>query len=81
MDMLKKNVNQNQEILLDVRNLHDQLVQPVTYLNAAIELWEQGMNEPDDVNRMKQEIEKLVEVVREMQAQLRSENVSLVAVV
>jgi len=75
--MLKKNVTQ--EIVLDVRNLHDQLVQPVTYLNAAIELWEQGMNEPDDVSRMKQEIEKLVEVVREMQAQLRSQQVPLLA--
>jgi hypothetical protein len=37
------------------------------------------MNEPDDVSRMKQEIEKLVEVVREMQAQLRSQQVPLLA--
>ncbi len=63
---------------IDARNLHDQLVQPITYLNAAIELWEEGLQKPDDVGRMKEEIEKLVEVVRDLQAQLRQQKVSLV---
>lgn len=62
----------------EIYTIHDQIVQPVTFLNAAIELWEQGMSEPDDVYRMKIEIEKLVEVVRDLQAQMRNQKVSLV---
>lgn len=62
----------------EIYRIHDQIVQPVTFLNAAIELWEQGMSEPDDVYRMKEEIEKLVEVVRDLQTQMRSQRVALI---
>lgn len=63
---------------LDIRDLHEQLVQPITYLNAAIELWEMGLHLPEDMERMKEEIHRLVEVVRDMQSQMRTQKLTLV---
>jgi hypothetical protein len=68
-------------VYMNVRELHEQLVQPITYLNAAIELWEQGMQEPEDIERMREEVQKLVEVVRDMQAHLRSQKFALISAI
>lgn len=62
----------------ELYQLHDQIVQPITYLNAAMELWEQGLHEPEDFERMKDEVQRLVEVVRDLQAKMRSQKVALV---
>jgi len=66
-------INSTAYTYLDLYQMHDQLVHPVTYLNAALELWEYGMQEPGDIGRMRSEIERLVVIVRDLQTRLREQ--------